>query len=140
MITHSPEETIEFGKQLGKTLKENTIICLEGDLGAGKTTLVKGIVEGYCGSSRDIVVSPTYVLLNLYSGSLKKNLYHFDLYRLSGADEFLSLGFEEFFTRGGVSCIEWSEKVKELLPASVITITLYSLDESARKIAIENLL
>src|ERR1700722_4422987 len=92
IVTFSPEETLSYGRELGRAAKKNSIFCFFGDLGAGKTTLIKGIVEGATGVAASNVSSPTFVYLNIYS-SPKMSLYHFDLYRLKNEREFLSMGF-----------------------------------------------
>jgi tRNA threonylcarbamoyladenosine biosynthesis protein TsaE len=121
-ITRSPEETFALGVSLGKRLQENSVLCFFGDLGAGKTTLIKGLIFGAAEINPDQVSSPTFVYLNVYRG--KKNVYHFDLYRLSDADEFLSMGFEEFFFCGGICCIEWPERIAPLIPDNSIRIVM----------------
>lgn len=131
IITDSSEETLIFGANLGKELPSGSILCLFGELGAGKTTLVKGIVHGRTGIAPESVVSPTFVYLNIYD-----SIYHFDLYRLQGADEFLSLGFEEYFFAGGICCIEWSERICSLLPKEAVHITLSHLSENKREITL----
>lgn len=118
----SSAETWAIGRQLGGQLAPGAILCLFGDLGAGKTTLVKGIAEGLHGQGMAEVTSPTFTYLNIYAGAIP--LYHFDLYRLRDADEFLSMGFEEFLHAGGVCCVEWSEKIKPLIPAEALHVTL----------------
>jgi tRNA threonylcarbamoyl adenosine modification protein YjeE len=89
------EETIQFGKELALDLKNNDLIALHGDLGAGKTTLVKGIVSEIAAVERRIVQSPTFTYLNIYETD--PPLYHFDLYRLKSAEEFIQMGFLDFF-------------------------------------------
>jgi len=131
IITHSAEETVAFGAEFGKTLKPNAVLCLFGELGAGKTTFVKGVVQGITGVAPEKVVSPTFVYLNLYD-----TVYHFDLYRLHDCDEFLSLGFEEYFFAGGVCCIEWSERIAPILPEGALFVTLSHLTEESREIQI----
>jgi len=133
-ITRSSEETIALGHKVGKCLSDNTIVCFFGDLAAGKTTLIKGIASGVAGYPQDQVNSPTFVYLNIYEGS--KKLYHFDLYRLQGADEFLSMGFDEMLFAGGVTCIEWSERIESLLPPDSIRVEILHRGEDAREITI----
>lgn len=131
-VTHTPEETIRIGKELGESVRENTVIALSGDLGAGKTTLVKGIALGL-GIAEEIT-SPTFIIICEYSGRLP--LYHIDLYRISGEDEFLDLGAEEMFYQGGVTVIEWSERILGILPPECIRITIaYNSDPSKRIIS-----
>lgn len=131
IVTHSAEETLAFGATFGSSLESNTIVCLFGELGAGKTTFVKGVVKGLTGITPQKVVSPTFVYLNIYD-----NVYHFDLYRLQDCDEFLSLGFEDYLTAGGICCIEWSERIAPILPEGALTVTLSHLTEELREIII----
>ena len=119
----------------GKTLKKRSIVCFFGDLGAGKTTFIKGLVKGFAGINENLVSSPTYVYLNIYQG--KEVVYHFDLYRLRDSDEFLSMGFDEMFFSDGICCIEWSERIENLLPPSVIKVTLENRGITNRLIRIE---
>lgn len=134
--TTGEEETISLGRKLGGQLPPNTVVCLFGDLGAGKTTLVKGIVEGVTGLiGTDEVCSPTFIYLNVYEGELP--VYHFDLYRISGPSDFIGMGFDEYFDAGGVTCMEWSERIEEILPPRRINITLKHLGNDSRTIEVE---
>jgi tRNA threonylcarbamoyladenosine biosynthesis protein TsaE len=132
--TEGAQETIAFGIQLGKEAKKNTLFCLHGNLGAGKTTLIKGIIHGATGTPLEKIHSPTYVYLNEYGSEKGKMAYHFDLYRLKDEKEFLSLGFEEYFYRESIVCIEWSERILPLLPTSAISIHLSHSYEDQRHI------
>lgn len=134
-VCFSEAETRAFAADWGRQLKKNSIVCFFGDLGAGKTTFIKGLVEGAAGISSDQVSSPTFVYLNIYQG--KTTIYHFDLYRLRDVDEFLSMGFEEYFFAGGLCCIEWSEKIEPLLPPQTIRVAIDHQGESKRCITIE---
>lgn len=120
----SPEETISLGKQIGSQLKPNTVLCFFGDLGVGKTTFIKGIVAGVTNCGEDEVQSPTFVYLSIYGVNGNLPVYHFDLYRLQGTEEFLEMGFEELFVAGGVCCIEWSEKIEAILPEGSLCIRM----------------
>ncbi len=106
------EETQAFGIKLGKILQSGDIICLNGDLGAGKTTLTKSIGLGLGVS--DYITSPTFTLINEYLGRVM--VYHFDVYRLERAEELDDLGFDEYFYGKGVSIIEWADKIEKFLP------------------------
>ena len=132
---HSPEEMIAWGQSFGKQLLPGSIVALKGDLGSGKTTLVKGIVNGILGWDPKEVTSPTFTYLHIYSSS-STFIYHFDLYRLSHEADFVKLGFSEYFQSGGICCIEWSERIEQLLPPHVIKIELMHEDEETRKIRI----
>lgn len=132
---NSESETIAVGIELGKALSANQVVCLFGDLGAGKTTLAKGIVMGAAGIATENVNSPTFVYLNIYQGH-PLTVYHFDLYRLKDCDEFLSMGFDEYFSAGGVCCVEWSERIAPLVPDDYIKITLVHQGEKERLITL----
>ena len=132
MISKSADETIALGKQIGKALKPNDVVCLTGDLGAGKTTLIQGIAEG-CGV-KDYVTSPTFIIINEYQGRL--SFFHFDLYRLNDVFEIEDLGVEEYFERGGVCVIEWAEKLDGLKPKNVKEIKNEIVGDNERKIRI----
>ena len=111
----SPEQTENFGKALAASLNAGDVIALTGDLGAGKTCLTRGIAEGLGSTSH--VSSPTFTIVNEYDGG-KLMLFHFDTYRLSGPDDFLMSGLDEYFFREGVCVIEWSDIIDELLVMS----------------------
>lgn len=134
IITSSAQDTILVGENIGKTLLPNSVICLFGDLAAGKTTLVKGLAKGFADVTYENVNSPTFSLLNIYGTN--SFVYHFDLYRLSDADEFLALGFEDYFFAGGVCCVEWSEKIAPLVPHDAVTIELLHRQQGQREIII----
>lgn len=133
-VTHSPEETIELGRQLGRCLADNTIVSFVGDLGAGKTTLIKGIAAGVTGCSVDDVSSPTFVYLHVYEG--ERRLYHFDLYRLEGAEAFIGMGFEDFFHAGGICCVEWADRVAEILPKQTLRLEMRSTGHFEREVTL----
>lgn len=117
---NSLDETEEFGIKLGKLLKKGHIVCLNGDLGAGKTTLTKAIGLGL--DVKEYITSPTFTLINQYKGRLP--VYHFDVYRLENADELFDLGFDEYFYGNGVCIIEWAEKIEKLLPKERIELDI----------------
>lgn len=133
-ITHSASETQALALSFGRTLPPNSVLCFFGDLGAGKTTFIKGLAQGISPGLEDQVSSPTFTYLNIYRGT--STLYHFDLYRLKDADEFLGMGFDEMFYADGICCIEWSEKIASLLPKGTICIRMSHLNESSRQIDI----
>lgn len=132
--TFSAEETIKLGEEFGKSLPENAIVCFFGDLAAGKTTFIKGLAARLTQHSIEEVNSPTFVYLNIYQG--KKTVYHFDLYRLNSVEEFLGMGFDEFLYAGGISCIEWSERISSLLPSNAIRVEMRHQGENTRCISI----
>lgn len=117
VTTHSEEETRILGRSIAKQCKPGTVISLRGSLGSGKTVFAKGLAEGL--GIEESIVSPTFTLIQEYEGSLPP-LYHMDLYRIEGIEEFEMIGGEELLYGEGVTLIEWSEKVEELLPDSTI--------------------
>lgn len=134
-VSKSAEETTQLGIEFGKKLKRNSVVCFLGDLGAGKTTFIKGLAAGVGYQNLKDVNSPTFVYLNLYKG--KKTIYHFDLYRLRDLDEFLSMGFDEYFSAGGICCIEWAEKILPILPSEFIFVKIIHEKANTRKITIQ---
>jgi tRNA threonylcarbamoyladenosine biosynthesis protein TsaE len=137
--TFSDSETRALGYEMGQTLSGNAIVCFFGDLGAGKTTFIKGLASAASGCSPDQVSSPTFTYLNIYQGQGLTTVYHFDLYRLHDADEFLSMGFDEFFFEGGICCIEWSERIERILPSNCLKVTLKHNNEQEREVIIQSL-
>ena len=129
--THSEEETIELGRKIAGDLPKRCVVLLIGNLGAGKTTLAKGIISGLGAGSPEEVASPTFTLIHEYAG-----VYHIDLYRLDTAAQVATLGLDEIFDRDAVVLIEWGEKFRELMPADRIEITLSADGEQNRKIVI----
>lgn len=123
-LSHSAEETGHLGRTLARFLSGGDIILFYGDLGAGKTTLIQGICEAL--AVREKVTSSSFVLLRLLNGTLP--VYHFDLYRLAGAEEIEDLGFEEYLFSDGVSLIEWPERIKESAGRSWLSISLEYAD------------
>jgi tRNA threonylcarbamoyladenosine biosynthesis protein TsaE len=115
----SLEEMILFGENFGKTCEKNQVISLSGDLGAGKTTLAKGIISGLCGVPVGDITSPTFQYVHYYEGN-GFFIAHYDLWRLKGVDEFLALGLDEYLTQKIMCLIEWSDRIEFLLPPSTI--------------------
>lgn len=143
LISSSAADTERFGEKMGKAIASGTIVALLGDLGAGKTTFVKGLVRGSTGLCATEVSSPTFSYLNEYSGEGReaKPVYHFDLYRLRSANDFFSMGFDEYFTKKGICCIEWPELILPLLSKSssdlnVIQIVFSYTGETERKLVV----
>ena len=135
MLSSSIEETIQCGKQFAKRLKPSDVVCLYGDLGAGKTHFVKGIAS-FFGIDSSKVYSPTFTLINEYYGSI--SLYHFDCYRINNEQEALEIGTEEYFYGNGISVIEWPEKIRTLLPNKSIWVHVISLNKYKREITIKS--
>ncbi|PKM82821.1 MAG: tRNA (adenosine(37)-N6)-threonylcarbamoyltransferase complex ATPase subunit type 1 TsaE, partial [Firmicutes bacterium HGW-Firmicutes-13] len=118
IITKSPEETLKLGTILGTLLQKGDVIGLFGELGTGKTVFTRGIARGL--KVEDYVTSPTFTLINEYSGSLP--LFHFDVYRLDDPEELLELGYEEYFYGEGITVIEWAEKIEDYLPPGYLAV------------------
>ena len=120
LITHSPEETIRLGQEIGSRLRKGDVLILSGDLGAGKTTLTKGIAIGL-GAPGD-VFSPTFTIVHEYREMMP--LYHIDLYRISGENEVVDLGLEEYFASDGVCVVEWGERLGSFAPRERLDIVM----------------
>ena len=131
-ITHSPEETEKIGAKLAEQLNPGAVLAYRGDLGAGKTAFTRGLARGL--GILDPVTSPTYTIVNEYLGG-RIPLFHFDMYRLSCADDLFDIGWEDYLERGGVCAVEWSENVEDALE-NPITVTIEKLGEESRKITI----
>lgn len=127
------DDTDRLGRALADTLPAGAVIALLGTLGAGKTRLVQAVAAGL-GIDRELVVSPTFVLLQQYAG--RRTVYHLDAYRLQDDDEFLQLGPEEFFDAGGLTFIEWADKVERCLPADHVTIEIHVTGAISRQFSI----
>ena len=131
--THSAEETRALGRRLAADfLPQQGVVLLIGDLGAGKTTLAKGIVEGREAAPGDEVSSPTFTLIHEYGDPVK--IYHVDLYRLDNAEQVRRLGLEELFDKPALTLIEWGERFLEIMPADRIEIRLAHAGEETRVI------
>lgn len=114
------EETKDIGYKLGKLLSEKSIICLVGDLGAGKTTLTQSIAKGL--EVDDYITSPTFTIVNEYEGRIP--LYHFDVYRIGSSDEMYDIGFDEYINSNGVCIIEWANLIEDILPDEYLYIDI----------------
>ncbi len=112
IVSNSIEETKEIGYMLGKSLDEGDVVCLTGDLGAGKTTITKSIALGL--DVHEDVTSPTFTIINEYEGRLP--VYHFDVYRINNIEEMYDIGYEEYFYGKGICIVEWASKIEELIP------------------------
>jgi len=131
IISHSPEETFEFGRKFAATVKRGDVLALAGDLGAGKTHLVKGLAAGLGIGSE--VTSPTFTLIHEYEGG-RFPLYHIDLYRLDTAQEALKIGLDEYLESAGVTVIEWADKFTEIIPGGARWIRMRALEGDEREI------
>ena len=132
--TASEDETIELGKRLAADLPARAVVLLIGNLGAGKTTLAKGIVAGLGAAAIEEVSSPTFTLIHEYGAG--RRVYHIDLYRLETAAEVATLGLDEIFDREAVALIEWGERFQGLMPVERIEVRLRALDDDRREIII----
>ncbi len=138
VTTNSANETVKFGQKFGSQLKGGEVIALYGNLGSGKTHLIKGIVAGLgAEDAANNVTSPTFVLVNEYSGRL--DIYHLDAYRLDSIAQFEQIGFDDYCHPGSVVLIEWADKVEQALAGiNYIKIELSHLGPTARRIRITN--
>jgi tRNA threonylcarbamoyladenosine biosynthesis protein TsaE len=134
-ITHSPEETIALGRELASALTPPKLVLLRGDLGAGKTTLIKGIAEGFQAALRDEVTSPTFTLVHEYRGP-SANLFHIDLYRVDTQRELDTLGLDDLVSGSSVLLIEWGEKFARLERNRDAEIALTHVGESDRRVRV----
>ena len=133
--TNSPQETIEFARGFAKGLKPGTVLCLEGQLGSGKTTFIKGLAEGLGLKHPEQVKSPTFVLMHIYKA--RTPLYHFDCYRLDSLEELENIGFVDFVNDPqAISCVEWAEKAGDLIPEGARHVHFEILGVTQRRITI----
>lgn len=135
IITNSEKETFDVGYKIGRLLKKGDVISINGDLGAGKTHLTKGIAAGL--EVDDYITSPTFNIVNEYQGRLP--FYHFDVYRIDDIYEMHEIGFEEYLYGQGVCVVEWGDIVEELLPNNKIYIYIKKLEDNIREIQITGL-
>jgi tRNA threonylcarbamoyladenosine biosynthesis protein TsaE len=136
-VTHSPEETIELGAKLARQLPHPCLVILEGELGSGKTTLVKGIVSGLGVARQEEVTSPSFTLVHEYGADRK--VYHADLYRVEGAREQSTLGLEDLLEQEATVIVEWGEKLIDQDVDVQVRIRMELLDGEDRHITIEGL-
>ncbi|HWB84261.1 MAG TPA: tRNA (adenosine(37)-N6)-threonylcarbamoyltransferase complex ATPase subunit type 1 TsaE [Bryobacteraceae bacterium] len=134
--TTSEEETIALGERLARELPERSVVLLIGELGAGKTTLAKGIVKGLRAAEAEEVSSPTFTLIHEYGAG--RPVYHIDLYRLDQAREVATLGLDELFDRPAVVLIEWGERFPQLLPKERTEIRIRAARGDEREIEVTN--
>ena len=131
---NGPDETINFAKKIGRLLKKGDVIAFTGGLGAGKTTFTRGLAAGL--GLDDSVTSPTFSLVNEYHGD-NISLYHFDMYRITGAEDLETTGFYDYPLEDGVFIIEWSENISDELPENTIYINIKLIDENTREITVK---
>lgn len=129
--SRSETETITIAREFSATIEPGAVICLQGNLGAGKTYFVRGFVQGF-GLSGDEVSSPTFTIINEYEGIMP--IYHFDCYRLEHYREAIEIGAEEYFYGDGICIVEWPERILELLPPEKKMITINTTGKKEREI------
>jgi tRNA threonylcarbamoyladenosine biosynthesis protein TsaE len=134
IVSHSVADTEAIAADLAKQFHGGECVALHGDLGAGKTQFVRGLVRGLGGIER-AVSSPTFVLLNVYPGGRLK-VFHLDAYRVHGPEDFESIGFTELLDQAGVVAVEWPERITDLLPENSIHVRINPIGESDREIEI----
>ena len=134
--SYSPEETEKIAYEFSQQLNAGDVVCMYGELGAGKTAFVRGLARGL--GIKDHITSPTFTIVNEYYG--KMPLYHFDVYRIADEDEMYEVGYEEYIDGDGVSVIEWPQLIKDILPKSYYSVKIdrnYEAGENSRIITIE---
>ncbi len=134
IITHSAEETTQWGREFAKRLRAPVLVLLTGDLGSGKTTLTKGIVAGLGAADEDEVTSPTYTLVHVYGAPDAVKVYHADLYRIDNFHDFETLGLEDVFAKPAVVILEWSERFPLQSPWPQLRLKLEHLGGDSRRI------
>jgi tRNA threonylcarbamoyladenosine biosynthesis protein TsaE len=133
-LSRSPDQTQQIAADLARTLAPSSTLALHGNLGAGKTQFVRGLLTGLGGNPR-AVSSPTYVLLNIYdTGRLP--LFHLDAYRVAGPEDFDAIGFNELLEQNAIVVVEWADRVTELLPPDTIHIRIEPIDQTSRRITV----
>jgi tRNA threonylcarbamoyladenosine biosynthesis protein TsaE len=133
--THSPEETVALGRDLAKILRPPKLVLLRGDLGAGKTTLVKGIAEAFRAASEEDVTSPTFTLIHEYHGPAV-NIYHIDLYRVDTQRDLETLGLDDLVSENSILLVEWGDKFARLEQECDVEIALERIGENQRRVRV----
>ena len=133
-VSHSTQETEQFGEEVAKSLRGGDVLAFTGSLGMGKTAFTRGLARGL--GCRGRVTSPTFTIVNEYDG--KTPLFHFDMYRLGSSDELFDIGWDDYLARGGVCAVEWSERVSDALPDETIYVDIArgEEDENTRTITV----
>lgn len=133
-VTGGPQETRALGRRLGQLAQPGLVVLLAGELGAGKTCFAQGVADGLGVPAGSPVTSPSYTLLNIHQG--RHSLYHFDLYRLAAVDDLEDLGYDEIAEGDGVTLVEWADRLRTPLPAS-LRVVLVRVDETRRELRFE---
>lgn len=141
VITNSEKETFQFGLEVAKSLVCGDVLLLNGELGAGKTNLSKGICKGL--GVEEVITSPTFTIVNDYKIQNQvleglERVVHFDFYRIESPEEFYNLGIEEYFDENSISLIEWHEKAKDFLPIQTKSISIKIISENEREITFQS--
>jgi tRNA threonylcarbamoyladenosine biosynthesis protein TsaE len=134
-VTHSAEETVAFGRELAVHLRPPCLVLLEGELGSGKTTLVKGIVAGLGAAEEEDVTSPSFTLVHEYGSA--GQVYHADLYRIEGARDLATLGLEDLAGQASTVLVEWGEKLGDNIPIPCVRIRMEHLGSDDRRVGVE---
>jgi tRNA threonylcarbamoyladenosine biosynthesis protein TsaE len=134
-VTHSPEETVLFGRDIAVHLQPPCLVLLEGDLGAGKTTLVKGIVAGLGAASEDEVTSPSFTLVHEYGSAGR--VFHADLYRVESERDLATLGLDDLSSQAATVLVEWGEKLGDNVPKPCVKIRMEHQGDDRRRILVE---
>jgi len=135
IISKSPERTLSAGEALGSSLRRGDFVALTGELGSGKTIFTKGIAKGLGVRGHRYVNSPTFVILKEYAGRIP--LYHFDVYRIDSECGLDTVGYKEYFYGKGVTVVEWADRIKSLLPAERVEVSIFHSGEGSRRIRIK---
>ncbi len=134
-VTHTPEETVLFGREIAASFQPPCLVLLEGDLGAGKTTLIKGIVAGLGAAGEDEVTSPTFTLVHEYG--LEGRVFHVDLYRIEGARDLATLGLDDLSSQAATVLVEWGEKLGDNVPLPCFQVRMEHQQSDNRRILIQ---
>lgn len=134
LISHGESETVGLAEKIGLFLKAGDVVVLTGELGAGKTVFVRGVAKAM-GIDENLVNSPSFTIVNEYPGR-DRAMYHFDLYRVTGSEELVEIGWDDYLKQGGVVVIEWGEKAGPELPRMYYTVDMRIIDEQKREIEI----
>lgn len=133
LLSRSVTQTLHIGRRIGRNLQAGDIVCLFGELGSGKTVLVKGIAAGL-GINKSKIISPTFVLIRELRTKDSVPFYHFDFYRLKTCGDILVLGYEEYFYNRGITVVEWADRLRHLMPREYLKITLEVKAANKRKL------
>ncbi len=134
----SHDETLQYGKELASLLPKSCLVCLEGELGAGKTTLCKGLIHALTRTDIAQILSPTYTYVRTYQNK-GCDLHHFDCYRINSDDEFIELGLEDLLNDDGIKLIEWPDHILNLLPQETYKVQIHYDGQDKRKITLQGM-